>query len=388
MYVHHKLRLRDVWHMKALILAGGIGSRLRPLTNNLPKPMIPIFDRPFLHWMLKDLADRGVSEAILAVNYLPDAIMSYFGQNDVGLKLTSILEDKPLGTAGAVRNATSLLEDDTFLVCNGDIFTHIDLDELIQFHESRNAALTIVGTSVENPYAYGVLETDSLDRIERFVEKPSIEEIRSSWINAGTYLMNREVLEQIPSGSFQMFETDIFPKLLDLGYPLYCYKAESYWLDIGVPANYVKLHHDVLRGSVKLPFDSMIYKAGIWQAPGCEIAEGALLEPPIYLGPGVRIGDNSKLEGPVVVGAGSTIGSNTVIKSSLIWTQNVIGDYCILDGSILAHGVAISDGTKIGQGSIIGSGAIVDANNEIPENVAIMPGQRIATGSILNLPIT
>ena len=183
--------------MKALILAGGIGSRLRPLTNNLPKPMIPIFDRPFLHWMLKDLAERGITDAILAVNYLPDSIMSYFEQNDVGLNLTSILEDKPLGTAGAVRNATSLLQDDKFLICNGDIFTHIDLDALIQFHESRNAAITIVGTSVENPSAYGVLETDSLDRIERFVEKPSIEEIRSSWINAGTYLMNREVLEQI-----------------------------------------------------------------------------------------------------------------------------------------------------------------------------------------------
>ena len=374
--------------MKALILAGGIGSRLRPLTNNLPKPMIPIFDKPFLHWMLKDLADLGISEAVLAVNYLPDTIMSYFDQHDVGLKLTSVLENVPLGTAGAVRNATALLQDDKFLVCNGDIFTHIDLDRLIQFHESQNAALTIVGTSVENPSAYGVLETDLSDRIERFVEKPDIGEIRSSWINAGTYLMNREILEQIPFGSFQMFETDIFPKLLEMGYPLYCYKSESYWLDIGVPSNYFKLHDDVLHGNVKLPLDGMIYRDGIWQAPSCEIAEGVVLDPPIYLGPGVSIGDNSKLEGPVVVGAGSTIGSNTAIKNSLIWTQNVIGDYCILDGSILAQSVAINDGTKIGQGSIIGSGAIVDANNEIPGNVAIMPGQRIPSGSILNLPIT
>lgn len=374
--------------MKALILAGGIGSRLRPLTNNLPKPMIPIFDRPFLHWMLKDLAETGITDAILAVNYLPDSIMSYFDQNDVGLNLTSILEDKPLGTAGAVRNATSLLQDDKFLICNGDIFTHIDLDALIQFHESRNAAITIVGTSVENPSAYGVLETDSLDRIERFVEKPSIEEIRSSWINAGTYLMNREVLEQIPPGSFQMFETDIFPKLLDMGYPLYCYKSERYWLDIGVPANYVKLHADVLQGTVNLPLEGMTYRDGVWQAPDCEIAEGVVLQPPIYLGSGVSIGYNSKVEGPVVIGAGSTIGSNTVIKSSLIWTQSVISDDCIVDQSILAHGVAIGDGTKIGQGSIIGSGATVDANNEIPQNVAIMPGQRIARHSILNLPIT
>ncbi len=374
--------------MKALILAGGIGSRLRPLTNNLPKPMIPIFDRPFLHWMLKDLAETGITDAILAVNYLPDSIMSYFDQNDVGLKLTSILEDKPLGTAGAVRNATSLLQDDKFLICNGDIFTHIDLDALIQFHESRNAVLTIVGTSVENPSAYGVLETDSLDRIERFVEKPGIEEIRSSWINAGTYLMNREVLEQIPPGSFQMFETDIFPKLLDMGYPLYCYKSERYWLDIGVPVNYVKLHADVLQGTVYLPLEGMTYRDGVWQAPDCEIAEGVVLQPPIYLGSGVSIGYNSKVEGPVVIGAGSTIGSNTVIKSSLIWTQAVISDDCIVDESILADGVAIGDGTKIGQGSIIGSGATVDANNEIPQNVAIMPGQRIGIDSIRNLPIT
>ena len=158
--------------------------------------------------------------------------------------------------------------------------------------------------------------------------------------------------------------------------------------DIGVPSNYFKLHDDVLHGTVKLPFDGMIYRDGIWQASGCEIAEGVVLEPPIYLGSGVRIGNNSKLQGPVVVGAGSTVGSNTAIKRSLIWTQNVIGDYCILNGSILAQGVSISDGTKIGQGSIIGSGAIVDANNEIPENVAIMPGQRIPSGSILNLPIT
>jgi len=384
----HKHTLRDACQMKALILAGGVGSRLRPLTYNLPKPMIPIFEKPFLHWMLKGLADCGITEAILAVNFLPDAITSYFDEHDVGLKVTCVLEESPLGTAGAVRNATALLEDGKFLVCNGDIFTHVDLEQLVQFHESRHAALTIVGTPVENPSAYGVLETNSSDRIERFVEKPSLGEIRSSWINAGTYLMDPEVLQQIPTGSFQMFETDIFPTLLENGYPVFCYKSRNYWLDIGIPSNYVKLHSDVLKDNVRLPFENLTYREGIWQAKDCDIADGVILEPPIYLGSGVTIGADSKITGPVAIGSGSIIGTNTRIENSLLWDKNVIGDDCILEGTILAQEVVIGDGTKIAPGTIVGNEAVVDSNNEIPENVAIMPGQRIPSGTILSLPIT
>jgi NDP-sugar pyrophosphorylase family protein len=350
--------------------------------------MIPIFERPFLYWMLRGLADSGITEAILAVNYLPNTIVSYFEEHDVGLKLTCVLEDRPLGTAGAVRNATAFLEDDKFLVCNGDIFTHLDVDQLIHFHESKNASLTIVGTSVENPSAYGVLETNAADQIERFVEKPSIGEIRSSWINAGTYLVNHEVLDEIPMGSFQMFETEIFPKLLDNGYPLFCYKSRNYWLDIGIPANYIKLHSDVLKGNVHLPFEGVTYQDGMWQGNDCEIAEGVVLEPPIYLGAGVIIGPNSILTGPVAIGSESIVGTNTRIENSLIWDKTVIGNDCILEGSILAQGVAIGNGVKIAAGTIVGNEAVVDSNNEIPENVAIMPGHRIPSGSILNLPIT
>jgi NDP-sugar pyrophosphorylase family protein len=374
--------------MKALILAGGVGSRLRPLTYNLPKPMIPIFEKPFLHWMLRDLASCGITEAILAVNFLPDAITSYFDEHDVGLKVTCVLEESPLGTAGAVRHASELLEDGKFLVCNGDIFTHIDLEELVKFHESRHAALTIVGTPVENPSAYGVLETSSSDQIERFVEKPRLGDIRSSWINAGTYLMNPEVLQQIPAESFQMFETDIFPALLENGYPVFCYKSRNYWLDIGTPSNYVKLHSDVLKDNIRLPFENLAYRSGIWQGEGCKIADDVTLESPIYLGAGVTIGAGSKITGPVSIGSGSIVGSNTRIENSLIWDKNVIGDNCILAGSILAQGVVIGDGVKISPGTIVGNEAVVDSNNEIPENVAVMPARRIPSAAILNLPIT
>ena len=211
--------------MKAVILAGGEGTRLRPLTCNVPKPMVPILNRPFLEHMLGHLSGHGVDHAILTMWYLPDVIRSHFGNGEgLGLRLSYTLEETPLGTAGAVKNVEDEL-DGAFLVLNGDIFTNLDLSAMARFHRESGAMVTIALTQVEDPSAFGVVDMDESGRVSRFVEKPPPGEAPSNWINAGTYLIEREALAHAPGGEHYMFERGLFPKLLEMGAPVYGYQV-------------------------------------------------------------------------------------------------------------------------------------------------------------------
>jgi len=330
--------------LHAVILVGGEGTRLRPLTCRTPKSMVPVLNRPFLEHTLAYLKKYGVDSAILAMSYLPEAIQGYFGDGSaLGIPLTYSVEDNPLGTAGAVKKAEAHLAS-TFVVLNGDIFTDLDITDILACHRRQGAKVTIALTRVDNPCAFGVVETDRTGKVQHFIEKPPPDQVTSHWINAGIYILEPEVLERVPAGSHYMFERGLFPLLLEMGEPVYGYSFDGYWLDMGTPEKYLCLNHDLLRSRAKSALtgalgkdevscdrEAVVHPAARIIGPaliagGCRIDRGAQLRGPVVMAPDVHIGENASIEEAVLwrgarIGAGAVlkqcvIGSNTTIKSN------------------------------------------------------------------------
>ena len=234
--------------MQAVVLAGGLGTRLHPLTATTPKPMLPLLDRPFLERLLQRLQGHGVTHALLTLHHHPEQIRRHFGDGaSLGLAMDYLVEEQPLGTAGGVKALEGLLTG-TFAVCNGDIFTDLDLRAALDFHRRQGAAATIVLTHADDPTAFGMVETDGAGRVLRFVEKPAPERVTTHWVNAGTYILEPDVLRYAPAGEPFMFEGGLFPRLLEEGEAVYAFPSDAYWTDMGTPAAYLRLHADLLRG--------------------------------------------------------------------------------------------------------------------------------------------
>src|SRR5207244_3206223 len=232
--------------MKAVVMAGGQGSRLRPLTSNQPKPMLPIVGQPMMQHVLRLARDHGLTEVVATVQFLASVIRNFFGDgSDLGVSLSYATEEEPLGTAGSVKNAAPLL-DDRFLVLSGDALTDVDLTELVRFHESSGAAVSVTLKQVENPLEYGIVITNEEGRVERFLEKPGWGDVFSDTVNTGIYLLEREVLDFVPDGADVDFSKDLFPLLLDKGLPIYGYVTDRYWTDVGNLDGYMAAHRDVL----------------------------------------------------------------------------------------------------------------------------------------------
>jgi mannose-1-phosphate guanylyltransferase len=305
--------------MQAVILVGGQGTRLRPLSYHMPKSMMPVLNRPFLEHTLAYLKNYGVSEVILTLSHLPEAIQGHLGDGtNLGIRLSYALEDSPLGTAGAVKNAEAHLTD-TFAVLNGDIFTDLDLGDLVTFHRHKGAQATIALTHVDNPSAFGVVETESDGRVRRFIEKPSPDQITSHWINAGVYILEPEVLSHVPQNSHYMFERGLFPRLLELGEPVYGYPFRGYWLDMGTPEKYLRLNCDLLQAKTAshltpgMNQDSIICEAEAVIHPSVKITGPAIVGSRCHIDQGARI------KGPVVMGEDCHIGPGASIESAVLW---------------------------------------------------------------------
>ncbi|RLC71227.1 MAG: NDP-sugar synthase [Chloroflexi bacterium] len=359
--------------MKAVILVGGEGTRLRPLTYNTPKSMVPIMNRPFLEHMIGYLKEHGIDDIILTLCYLPDPIQRYFGDGSkLGVRLSHVVEECPLGTAGAVKNVEECLNE-TFFVFNGDIFTDIDLTAMMEFHRQRGSKVSIALTPVDNPTIYGVVETDAGGRVQRFIEKPSPDAVTTNMINAGAYIVEPEVLSYIPRGQNFTFEQGLFPLLLERGDPVYGYQSDAYWIDIGTPEKYLKLHHDVLMGKVKKSFHGERLGEGIWVEGGCDIHHRAELEGPIVIGRDSVIGSRARLKGPAVIGRYCTIGTGSFIEGAIVWQNTRLGRGVLLKNCVVAENVVIGDRCQVAEGCVLGGNLIIGPGESLPQGTKLWP---------------
>lgn len=363
--------------MKAVILVGGEGTRLRPLTYDIPKAMVPIVNKPYMEHQIDYLLRHGFNEIIFTLGYKSEAFERYFGNGDRwSARFWHVVEKTPLGTAGAVKNVESLL-DDTFLVFNGDVLCGTDLSALVRLHRARGAVGTICLTPVEDPSPYGVVVTDSDGRVRKFIEKPPRDQAPSNAINAGAYVLEPSVLHRMPAGQRWMFEHNVFPDLLAERLPLFASLSESYWIDIGSPRAYLQANHDVLEGraGVSLPphchHEPGGRRAAVWLAAGARIDEGATLSGPVWLGEEAHVEAEAVLEGPLVIGSRCRVARGARISGSMLW-----------EGTIVEPGARV-DRAVIGRHCVIGAEAVVECEAVLGTRQSLAPGARLASGTTI-----
>ncbi len=367
--------------MKAVVMAGGEGTRLRPLTSNQPKPMVPIVGKPCMEHILELLREHGLTEVIVTVAFLPQAIRSYFGEGEtLGMQIGYSVEESPLGTAGSVRLAARQL-DETFLVISGDALCDLDLSALVAFHKERGAAVTIGLKSVDNPLEFGIVVTDEEGRIERFLEKPSWSQVFSDTINTGIYVLEPEVLRHVPTDRPYDFSKELFPYLLEMGRPLYGYVMDGYWQDVGDLDQYRQANFDALEQNVRLTIPGIRIRGNVWLGEGVEIGDLDQVEGPAYIGnycrvaPGATVGSHSVLSNSV------TLRERTRTTRSVIDASTHIGRSSLIEGAIIGRSCDIRAHVRIHEGVAIGDEVTIGSETVIMPGVRIYPYKEVESGS-------
>ena len=364
--------------MKAVILVGGEGTRLRPLTSNTTKAMVPILNRPFLEYQICYLKEHSIRDIILAMGYLPDRIQSYFGDGtELGVHLTYLAEKPPLGTAGAVKNAEAFL-DEPFFVLNGDVLTSIDLSAVMRQHQKTKPRVSIALTPVDNPTIYGVVETDARGMVKRFVEKPGWEQVTTHMVNAGIYILEPGVLSYIPSSTPSMFERHLFPLLLRMGEPILGYPSDAYWIDIGTPEKYLKVHHDLLlnRAPSLLSYFGNLAKT-VQIGSNSTVHPLAEIEGPVLIGEGCVIAKGAKVKGPAVLGPRCEVAEDATIEGAILWHDSKVGKKAILQHCIIASHCYVQEGSQVLDNCVLGDNVVVGKNNKLVPGSKVWPGERI-----------
>lgn len=368
---------------KAMILAAGVGSRLDPLTANLPKPMVPIVNRPALEHILALLAHHGVSEVVANLWYRPEAITGYFGDGGrFGVSLTYSREKRLLGTAGGVKKVAGFLSD-TFLVIAGDALTDVDLGALLAFHRERRALATIALRPVEDPQHFGVVVTGKAGRITGFQEKPAPEEARSLLANTGIYLFAREILDLIPENEVYDFGKQLFPRLVAEGRPFYGYPMEGYWCDVGTLLQYRLAHQDALQGAVRLYTPGLVLPGEgrpLALGENALVAPEALVQGRVLVGEGARVGPRARLLGDVVLGPGVEVGEGAVVETSVIWAGTHLGAGSRVSRSVIGQGCRVGPGAVVGKGSILSDTCVVEAAVALAAGSILRPGEVAGRG--------
>ena len=356
--------------MKAIILAGGLGTRLRPLTYNTPKSLVPVLNRPFLEYVLRRLKEHGVDEVILAMSHLASPIEACFGDGSrLGLKISYVLEKSALGTAGAVKNVAELVSD-SFFVLNGDIFSDLDFSAMLAFHCKNKAKATIALTPVDNPTHYGLIETDRCSRVTRFLEKPRPEEVTTNMINAGTYVLEPGVLEMIPPSQEHSFERKVFPSMLARGDAVYAFPSSGYWIDIGNPEKYSQLNFDLLSG--KGGQYGFNHGHEIIIGRGSHIHPTARFKGPLLVGDNCTIGKGVVITGPSVIGQECRIEDGAVVSNSVIWQKVTIGSGCRFISSIAAGGCQLQAGSKANR-AVLGDSVTISSGYKLETGARVEP---------------
>jgi len=345
--------------MKAILLAGGKGTRLRPLTVHTPKPIVPIFNRPFLYYQLDLLRQvPEIDEAILSLNYQPRRIEEIFGEGEgLGMRLRYVVEPIPLGTGGAIRYAGDQLTE-SVVVFNGDVLTQVDLRTVLRLHRERKAKATIVLTPVENPRAYGLVETDRDGNILRFLEKPGEDQITCNTINAGIYVLEPETFDRIPKDTAWSIERSFFPSLVERGETFVAYIYDGYWIDIGTPAKYLQVHRDIMDGRYSAPpFDGATHKA--WVSEGARVEEGVELQGPCFVDEGVVLKTGARILPYSVLGRHTHVDEGAIVDGSIVWPNGWIGREATVRGAILGRNCHIGRNATLERDLVLGDKTVV-----------------------------
>jgi mannose-1-phosphate guanylyltransferase len=364
--------------MQAVILVGGQGTRLRPLTSNIPKPVVQLVDRPFISFMLEWLRGHGVDDVIMSCGFLADGVRSVLGDgSELGIRLRFVEEPEPLGTAGALKLAEPML-DERFLMLNGDVLTDIDLTEQIAQHEASGARATLALVAVADPTAYGVVVLEDDRSVRDFVEKPSAEDVPSNLISAGAYVLERSILELIAPDRNVSIEREVWPALIGAG--LYGYPSQSYWLDIGTPARYLQGTFDIIAGNVQTAVRERLGERWLTIEDSSEM-HGRVI-PPAVLERGVSVGAGAHVGSLVVLAEDVAIGAGTTVERAVILAGTRIGEGCELRDCIIAGGCSVGPGTTISGGAMLGEGVVVGAHNVITHGARIFPGVHLPDSAI------
>ncbi|MDQ4142209.1 MAG: sugar phosphate nucleotidyltransferase [Actinomycetota bacterium] len=369
--------------LQAVVMAGGEGSRLRPLTSNMPKPMLPVANRPLMEHIVMLLKEHGITDVVATVQFLSSVIRNYFGDgSDLDVSLSYSTEEVPLGTAGSVLNARDLLSG-TFLVISGDALTDIDLTDVVRWHKDRGAAATIVLKPMNDPLEFGVVMTDEEGRVGRFLEKPSWGQVFSDTVNTGIYVIEPEVLDLIPLDQPYDFSSELFPAMLDKGLPIYGYSTDAYWTDVGNTEAYLQAHYDVLSRSVDIEPPGFELQPGVWVGEDVEIDRSAELKAPVL------IGDSSRIGAGACVGPHATIGDNVIvradarIRNAAVMDNAHIGPAAQVLGGILCRGVSLERGATMEEGGVAGEDVSVGAGALVKSGVKIYPSRSVEAGAIV-----
>ncbi len=374
--------------MRAVVMAGGEGRRLRPMTANQPKPLLPVVNRPIMEHALRLLKHHGFDETVVTVQFLAAHVRTYFGDGDeLGMHLSYATETTPLGTAGSVRNAQDALRDDRFLVISGDALTDIDLTALVAYHRKQGALVTVALKSVPNPLEFGIVITDDDGRIVRFLEKPTWGQVFSDTVNTGIYVMEPEVLDHVPPGEPVDWSGDVFPKLLTAGAPLFGYALDGYWEDVGTIPSFLRVQADVLNGQVDVEIGGFEVSPGVWVGRDADVHPEAVLSGPLV------IGDYTKVEAGAELREFTVIGSNVVVKQgaflhrAVVQDNALIGPQANLRGCVIGKSTDVLRAARVEEGAVIGDECVIEEEAFVSNDVMVYPFKTIEAGAVVNTSV-
>src|SRR5580704_10970246 len=369
-------------------MAGGEGTRLRPMTANQPKPMLPVANRPIMEHVLRLLKRHGFDETIVTVQFLAALVRNYFGDGEeFGMSLQYATEEMPLGTAGSVRNAEDALHDEPFLVISGDALTDMDLTELVSYHKEKGALVTVGLARIPDPLEFGIVITSEDGRVQRFLEKPTWGQVFSDTVNTGVYVMEPEVLAEVPPGEMVDWSGDVFPKLLKRGAPLYGYISDGYWEDVGTHESYLKAQADVLDRRVRTDIAGFEVSPGVWVAEGAEVDADAVLTGPLC------IGDYAKIEAGAHLREYTVIGSNVVVKEgaflhrAVVHNNVYVGQGASLRGCVVGKNTDVMRLARVEENAVVGDECVIEPEAYLSAGVKVYPFKTIEAGAVVNTSV-
>ncbi|MFC2144840.1 sugar phosphate nucleotidyltransferase [Actinomycetota bacterium] len=366
---------------KAMVLAAGLGTRLRPLTDLISKPMAPIVNRPVMEHIIKLLAKHGFKDIVCNLHYFPDEIKNHFRDGSKwGVNIVYSFEEELLGTAGGVKKVEDFFQGQTFLVISGDALTDIDLSNAYDFHKEKKGKATLVLTEVEDTTQFGVVILDGEKRIKGFQEKPLSGEARSNLANSGIYFFEPDIFEYMPpKGQFYDFGKNLFPDLLEKDIPYYGYKHNKYWNDVGSLDEYQQGNFDALEGKVEVDIPGKMIKNGVWIGKNCKIQEDVIIIPPVCIGDGCTINKGAKLYGPIILGNNTTVDERAILYRGIKWGSGYVGKDASLIGAIIGYAAEIKDKASVLEKAVIGSRSV------IKDGIKIHPSVKIMTDEIIDI---